>query len=116
MNRKHPQHESQTASQISRSSAKVDIAMICDIKLTSKPIPLKREAARRNRVNEHGENDLEKGKGTLSGLTLTPHDVEVSIRWNMVFTWQAPIMLLAYSVMAFLVGMTVYNVLELKRL
>ncbi|KAK8138124.1 hypothetical protein PG984_001504 [Apiospora sp. TS-2023a] len=30
------------------------------------------------------------------------------VRWNMVFTWQAPIMLLSYSVVSFLVGVTVY--------
>ena len=32
----------------------------------------------------------------------------VGIRWHMVFTWQAPMMLMAYSVVAFLVGLTVF--------
>jgi len=34
--------------------------------------------------------------------------IRVTIRWNMVFTWQAPIMLVAYSVVAFFVGLVVY--------
>jgi hypothetical protein len=33
---------------------------------------------------------------------------QAEIRWNMIFTWQAPMMLMAYSVMAFFVGLTVY--------
>ncbi|EFQ36386.1 hypothetical protein CGRA01v4_13743 [Colletotrichum graminicola] len=32
----------------------------------------------------------------------------VEIRWNMVFTWQAPMMLMAYSAICFLGGLTVY--------
>jgi hypothetical protein len=31
-----------------------------------------------------------------------------AIRWKMVFTWQAPMMLMAYSVIFFLAGLTVY--------
>jgi hypothetical protein len=31
-----------------------------------------------------------------------------AIRWKMVFTWQAPMMLMAYSVIFFMVGLTVY--------
>jgi hypothetical protein len=31
-----------------------------------------------------------------------------AIRWKMVFTWQAPMMLMAYSVMFFMAGLTVY--------
>ncbi|KAI0973990.1 hypothetical protein F4678DRAFT_424208 [Xylaria arbuscula] len=46
--------------------------------------------------------DREKGK-----LPMPPIE-RAHIRWNMVFTWQAPIMLLAYSVIAFLMGLTVY--------
>jgi hypothetical protein len=34
--------------------------------------------------------------------------VRVSVRWNMVFTWQAPIMLMSYSVVFFLTGLTIY--------
>jgi hypothetical protein len=34
--------------------------------------------------------------------------VQVSVRWNMVFTWQAPIMLMSYSVVFFLMGLTIY--------
>ncbi|TDZ14100.1 hypothetical protein Cob_v012989 [Colletotrichum orbiculare MAFF 240422] len=32
----------------------------------------------------------------------------VEIRWNMIFTWQAPMMLMAYSALCFLGGLTVY--------
>ncbi|KAK4162952.1 hypothetical protein QBC43DRAFT_320748 [Cladorrhinum sp. PSN259] len=32
----------------------------------------------------------------------------VQVRWNMIFTWQAPMMLLSYSIIAFIVGLTVY--------
>ncbi|KAI2470336.1 hypothetical protein F4781DRAFT_441928 [Annulohypoxylon bovei var. microspora] len=48
--------------------------------------------------------------GTLPSITVNDNssDIEVRIRWNMVFTWQAPMMLLAYSVIAFLMGLTVY--------
>ncbi|RWA08267.1 hypothetical protein EKO27_g6828 [Xylaria grammica] len=46
--------------------------------------------------------DREKGKLPV------PRAERASIRWNMVFTWQAPTMLLAYSVIAFLMGITIY--------
>ncbi|KAI1362682.1 hypothetical protein F5Y08DRAFT_311440 [Xylaria arbuscula] len=46
--------------------------------------------------------DRERGKMPMSRTE------QASIRWNMVFTWQAPMMLLAYSVIAFLIGVTVY--------
>ncbi|KAF9880299.1 hypothetical protein CkaCkLH20_02253 [Colletotrichum karsti] len=32
----------------------------------------------------------------------------VEVRWNMIFTWQAPMMLMAYSALCFLAGLTVY--------
>lgn len=32
----------------------------------------------------------------------------VEVRWNMIFTWQAPMMLMAYSAICFLGGLTVY--------
>lgn len=35
-------------------------------------------------------------------------EVRVSVRWNMVFTWQAPIMLMSYSVAFFLSGLTIF--------
>lgn len=34
--------------------------------------------------------------------------VTVDLRWNMIFTWQAPMMLMAYSVIGFLMGLIVY--------
>ncbi|KAK8055779.1 hypothetical protein PG993_001006 [Apiospora rasikravindrae] len=37
-----------------------------------------------------------------------PPPAQALVRWNMVFTWQAPMMLLSYSVVAFLTGVTVY--------
>ncbi|KAI1458356.1 hypothetical protein F4805DRAFT_137503 [Annulohypoxylon moriforme] len=108
MNRKQPGHELQATSQTFSSPLKADTAMVCDVKIISKQLPLNQGVTQRNIGREQGGSDMEKGKGMLTGLTVTPDEVEVSIRWNMVFTWQAPIMLLAYSVLAFLVGMTVY--------
>ncbi|KAI1270846.1 hypothetical protein F5Y07DRAFT_384966 [Xylaria sp. FL0933] len=46
--------------------------------------------------------DRERGKFPV------PRSERAQIRWNMVFTWQAPIMLLAYSVISFLMGVTIY--------
>lgn len=69
-----------------------------------------------NRDNDGCEKDEERGRGqrleghgsSLRTIHTTEEYVEINIRWNMVFTWQAPMMLLAYSVVAFLVGLTVY--------
>lgn len=33
--------------------------------------------------------------------------VRAEVRWNMVFTWQAPMMLLSYSLIGFLMGLTI---------
>ncbi|KAI1119801.1 hypothetical protein F5Y10DRAFT_290944 [Nemania abortiva] len=52
-------------------------------------------------------NDSEMGK------PVAPPPVHCHIRWNMVFTWQAPIMLLSYGVIAFLVGISVYIITPL---
>jgi hypothetical protein len=46
--------------------------------------------------------EREKGKSPM------PRADQARIRWNMVFTWQAPIMLLSYAVISFLMGITVY--------
>lgn len=34
--------------------------------------------------------------------------LQVSVRWNMVFTWQAPIMFMAYSAICFLLGLSIF--------
>ncbi|KAK3315431.1 hypothetical protein B0H66DRAFT_565355 [Apodospora peruviana] len=34
--------------------------------------------------------------------------VKVDIRWNMIFTWQAPIMLLGYSIIGFFMGLVIF--------
>lgn len=47
------------------------------------------------------------------GKSADPPPVRCRIRWNMVFTWQAPIMLLSYAVIAFLVGISVYIITPL---
>ncbi|KAI1317487.1 hypothetical protein F5Y16DRAFT_414611 [Xylariaceae sp. FL0255] len=52
-------------------------------------------------------NDGERGESS------EPHPVRCYIRWNMVFTWQAPIMLLSYGVIAFLVGISIYIITPL---
>ncbi|KAL8370124.1 hypothetical protein RB595_000482 [Gaeumannomyces hyphopodioides] len=41
-------------------------------------------------------------------LDVADGPVEVDIRWNMVFAWQAPMMLMAYSVVAFLIGLAIH--------
>lgn len=33
---------------------------------------------------------------------------EVEVRWNMVFTWQAPMMLMSYSVLFFISGLSIF--------
>lgn len=38
---------------------------------------------------------------------------QVKVRWNMVFTWQAPIMLMSYSVVFFLLGLTIFVITPL---
>lgn len=35
-------------------------------------------------------------------------DIQVEVRYNMVLTWQAPIMLMSYSVVFFLLGLSIY--------
>lgn len=104
-----------------------DIAMICRvIRNGHPPSPPKASARVRgsfflNESESEADDDREKGEkggnegkqpglGESSSLAAnhTSQDVKVYIRWNMVFTWQAPMMLLAYSVIAFLIGLTVY--------
>lgn len=103
-----------------------DVAMVCRIvekgKLSSPSSPaattMPRSSFFLTESESGGDDDREKGRVTRrqSGLEDLPtsagdnvnDDIEVYIRWNMVFTWQAPMMLLAYSVIAFLVGLTVY--------
>ncbi|KAK1763960.1 hypothetical protein QBC33DRAFT_548426 [Phialemonium atrogriseum] len=41
-------------------------------------------------------------------LPAVERPVKVDIRWNMVFTWQAPMMLMAYSVIGFFMGLIIY--------
>lgn len=36
-----------------------------------------------------------------------PPPVRAEVRWNMVFTWQAPMMLLSYSLIGFVMGLTI---------
>ncbi|KAI1425681.1 hypothetical protein F5Y12DRAFT_355263 [Xylaria sp. FL1777] len=43
-----------------------------------------------------------------NGRLSTLRTNQASIRWNMGFTWQTPMVLLAYSVIAFLTGVTIY--------
>ncbi|KAI0443749.1 hypothetical protein F4803DRAFT_514068 [Xylaria telfairii] len=58
-------------------------------------------------ANTVATGDRERGKSPMQ-----PTERAI-IRWNMVFTWQAPMMLLAYSVIAFLMGTTVYIITPL---
>ncbi|KAI3317966.1 hypothetical protein HD806DRAFT_513256 [Xylariaceae sp. AK1471] len=70
------------------------ISMICEIQ--GQP----QLGGLRNRVPT---GDREKGKSPMP-----PRAERAKIRWNMVFTWQAPMMLLSYAVIAFLAGISVY--------
>lgn len=44
------------------------------------------------------------GQNTVNPV---PPPVRAEVRWNMVFTWQAPMMLLSYSLIAFVMGLTI---------
>lgn len=47
----------------------------------------------------------------LPGLTQFETEetrTEVEVRWNMVFTWQAPMMLMSYSVLFFISGLSIF--------
>ncbi|KAI0129347.1 hypothetical protein F4776DRAFT_167932 [Hypoxylon sp. NC0597] len=92
--------------EVSNSSSSGVIAMICRIAKDSPESLLMTTAKPRSRGGE--VDDCEKGEAVIPGSKPAVHNVKVSIRWNMVFTWQAPIMLLAYSMIAFLLGLTVY--------
>lgn len=46
--------------------------------------------------------------GRQRRLPHSPPPPRALLRWNTVFTWQAPMMLLSYSVVAFLTGVSVY--------
>lgn len=35
------------------------------------------------------------------------------VRWNLIFVWQAPTLMMAYSIVAFLVGLVVYVIAPL---
>ncbi|KAK3369948.1 hypothetical protein B0H63DRAFT_497164 [Podospora didyma] len=49
------------------------------------------------------------GKMVASSIVPPPTQaLRVAIRWKMVFTWQAPMMLMAYSVIGFLMGLLIY--------
>lgn len=45
------------------------------------------------------------GQGSTNAARTPP--VRAEVRWNMVFTWQAPMMLLSYSLIGFLMGLTI---------
>ncbi|OTB16830.1 hypothetical protein K445DRAFT_316313 [Daldinia sp. EC12] len=69
-----------------------------------------------SRSGDGEDRDVEKGgkshprsrASNLSAMDTVDGDIEVRVRWNMVFTWQAPIMLFVYAAIAFLVGLTAY--------
>ncbi|OTA61065.1 hypothetical protein K449DRAFT_395771 [Hypoxylon sp. EC38] len=100
-----------------------DVAMVCHImkkgiSLSSNVAPTQaRSSLFYSGPKSEGDDDREKGGGQMlqeledrrsSVIDDDNTNIEVRIRWNMVFTWQAPIMLLAYSIIAFLVGLTAY--------
>ncbi|KAI1447157.1 hypothetical protein F5Y02DRAFT_37456 [Annulohypoxylon stygium] len=58
--------------------------------------------------HRRAEQQSRHGDSSSSAIGDNGDVIEVHIRWNMVFIWQAPMMLLAYSVLAFLAGLTVY--------
>ncbi len=47
-------------------------------------------------------------QSTAQQKVKTNSTIKSMVKWNMVFTWQAPIMLLAYSVLGFITGLTIY--------
>ncbi|KAK0713704.1 hypothetical protein B0T26DRAFT_650859, partial [Lasiosphaeria miniovina] len=60
-----------------------------------------------------GNQQLKDDQGNNATAPPTPiyaqdRDVRVRLRWKMVFTWQAPMMLMAYSVVGFIMGFVIY--------
>lgn len=43
--------------------------------------------------------------GQNSATSVEP--IQAEVRWNMVFTWQAPMMLLSYSIITFVMGLSI---------
>ncbi|KAI0406025.1 hypothetical protein F4802DRAFT_130530 [Xylaria palmicola] len=106
------------------------------MKSSSRPVPLRDRLSLICSMPNHGDDDkimaaprsrrravvVDKEKGTLPLPLPLPllrgdrrgggegegEEGRVQIRWNMVFTWQAPTMLLAYAVISFLTGVTIY--------
>lgn len=50
---------------------------------------------------------------TMARVETEEPRTQVKVRWNMVFTWQAPIMLMSYSVVFFLLGLTIFVITPL---
>ncbi|KAI1407274.1 hypothetical protein F5Y13DRAFT_175332 [Hypoxylon sp. FL1857] len=102
-----------------------NISMVCHIVGRSLPLSAKAASApartsffftesesggddNREKGGGRGLQQPELGESSSPAVNSIHDDLEVHVRWNMVFTWQAPIMLLAYSIIAFFVGLTVY--------
>ncbi|KAI0193563.1 hypothetical protein EV127DRAFT_360783 [Xylaria flabelliformis] len=96
-------------------SSSTEAFIFSSMKSSLPPVPLQNRLAMicymENYPGETGSfastHDNEKGKSA------NPPPVRCHIRWNMVFTWQAPIMLLSYGVIAFLVGVSLYIITPL---
>lgn len=54
-----------------------------------------------------GHNSANAGTPPAVRLSAASPPVRAEVRWNMVFTWQAPMMLLSYSLIGFIMGLTI---------
>lgn len=74
------------------------------------PTGIPNDTTERHRPSEQYQLDLDLEEETHDShhREIGPEPIRVTIRWNMVFTWQAPMMLVAYSVAAFFIGLVIY--------
>ncbi|KAK4224828.1 hypothetical protein QBC38DRAFT_370112, partial [Podospora fimiseda] len=62
----------------------------------------------RDNLNKGGKLRMMKPTDRRTATIEESDEITVEVRWNMIFTWQAPMMLMAYSITAFIIGLTVY--------
>lgn len=76
---------------------------------TSSPGPAvqPQQAAQGSAGTAGGQNSASSGTPPAVRLNAASPPVRAEVRWNMVFTWQAPMMLLSYSLIGFIMGLTI---------
>lgn len=77
-----------------------------DLMLSPVPDPPGPAVQPRSQSQQAAQGSTGTSGGQGSANAGTP-PVRAEVRWNMVFTWQAPMMLLSYSLIGFLMGLTI---------